>query len=203
MSGCDGVQRSSPPQGAILWRGEALFMLRFVPVSVLILAGALSVAQADVFRWVDEHGEPHYSDQWVPGSQIIKTSKAHPGSETLGQPVAAENRHRFERQGGRAAGQRGQFTRRAAGRQPRARRTVQGRHRSLHEGDRIAPRLQGKQGGRQGIPLGADADAYREVARKDVLDRCGKVPTFDPNAPIPEPKPIPDPKVNPADATSE
>ena len=49
----------------------------------------------------------------------------------------------------------------------------------------------------------ADADAYREVARKDVLDRCGKVPTFDVNAPIPEPKPIPDPKVNPADATSE
>ena len=63
-------------------------MSRVVPVSVLILAGALSVAQADVFRWVDEHGEPHYSDQWVPGSQIIKTSKAHPGSETLGQPVA-------------------------------------------------------------------------------------------------------------------
>ena len=51
--------------------------------------------------------------------------------------------------------------------------------------------------------VSADADAYREVARKDVLDRCGKVPTFDVNAPIPEPKPIPDPKVNPADATSE
>jgi hypothetical protein len=37
---------------------------------------------------------------------------------------------------------------------------------------------------------------------------CGSVPQFDPNAPIPEPqpidvKPIPEPKVNPAAATSE
>jgi len=40
-----------------------------------------------------------------------------------------------------------------------------------------------------------------------VQDRCGSVPEFSPNTPIPEPqpiepKPIPEPKVKPAEATS-
>src|SRR5207237_8350813 len=53
----------------------------------------------------------------------------------------------------------------------------------------------------------AAADAYREQARKDVQDRCGSVPEYAPDQPIPEPqpiepKPIPEPKVNPAQATS-
>ena len=54
-------------------------MLRLISFGALIIAGTVTVAQADVYRWVDEHGLPHYSDQWVPGSQIIKTSKAQPG----------------------------------------------------------------------------------------------------------------------------
>jgi len=40
------------------------------------------------------------------------------------------------------------------------------------------------------------ADAYREQARKEVLDLCGSVPAFTPDQPVPEPK------VNPAEATS-
>jgi Domain of unknown function (DUF4124) len=43
-------------------------MLRRISVTALILAGALTIAQADVYRWVDEKGQPHYSDEWVPGS---------------------------------------------------------------------------------------------------------------------------------------
>src|SRR5271156_847616 len=53
-------------------------MLRGVALSALIFAGALSGARADVYRWVDEKGEPHYSDQWIPGAEVIKTDKAHP-----------------------------------------------------------------------------------------------------------------------------
>jgi hypothetical protein len=53
-------------------------MLRTLAVSTLSLAGAISVAHADVFRWVDDHGGVHYSDQWVPGSEVIKSSKPHP-----------------------------------------------------------------------------------------------------------------------------
>jgi hypothetical protein len=54
-------------------------MLRTVAISTFLFVGAVSVAQADVFRWVDEHGGVHYSDQWVPGSQVIKSSKPRPG----------------------------------------------------------------------------------------------------------------------------
>src|SRR6516162_11703863 len=57
---------------------EALYMMRRLSVSALILAGAFTLARADVYRWVDDRGQPHYSDQWTPGSEVIKTSKAHP-----------------------------------------------------------------------------------------------------------------------------
>jgi hypothetical protein len=53
-------------------------MLRPVVVTALIAAGLCSVAHADVYRWVDDKGEPHYSDRWVPGSQLIKSSRPHP-----------------------------------------------------------------------------------------------------------------------------
>ncbi|HEX7198365.1 MAG TPA: DUF4124 domain-containing protein, partial [Dongiaceae bacterium] len=59
-------------------------MSRLVPIIALILSGALGVARADVYRWIDEQGEPHYSDQWVPGSVIIKTVKPHPAGADSG-----------------------------------------------------------------------------------------------------------------------
>jgi hypothetical protein len=63
-------------------------------------------------------------------------------------------------------------------------------------------------GGERNYLSDADADAYREQLRKQVQDQCGSVPPIDPNAPAPqaqpvEPKPIPEPKVNPAAATSK
>src|SRR5258708_5375580 len=66
-------------------------MLRPVAIISLILAGICGVARADVFRWVDEHGEPHYSDRWVPGSELIKSSKPQPsGPDSSAAPRAAE-----------------------------------------------------------------------------------------------------------------
>ena len=178
-------------------------MLRVVPVTALILAGTLSVAQADVYRWVDEHGLPHYSDQWVPGSQIIKTSKAHPASDALSRPsdqksLAAANTKvaaQIDDQSNSRAMQ--QDMSRARDAQCKAARD---RYTKAIESRRVYK--EGKDGTKEFLSE-SDADAYREVARKDVQDRCGSVPAFDPNAPIPEPKPVPDPKVNPADATSE
>jgi Domain of unknown function (DUF4124) len=57
-------------------------MLRRLAISALSFVGVVSVASADVFRWVDDHGGVHYSDQWVPGSEVIKSSgtKPHPTS---------------------------------------------------------------------------------------------------------------------------
>ena len=56
-------------------------MLRKLAIGSILFAGAFSVAQAaDVYRWVDDHGGVHYSDQWVPGSEVIKSTKPHPVS---------------------------------------------------------------------------------------------------------------------------
>src|ERR1700689_1232916 len=47
-------------------------MLRTLAIA-LILTGVAAVAHAvDVYRYVDAQGGVHYSDTWVPGSQLIK-----------------------------------------------------------------------------------------------------------------------------------
>jgi len=64
-------------------------MLRNLAISTLLCAGVVSVAYADVFRWVDDHGGVHYSDQWVPGSEVIKSSsKSHPAGSDSPTPSA-------------------------------------------------------------------------------------------------------------------
>ena len=172
-------------------------MLRLVPIAALTLLGTLSVARADVYRWVDEHGEPHYSDQWVPGSTVIKTTKAHPGSDTMTRSAPQKsltpqaNRAdalAADQANARAVQQDVSKTREAQC------KAAQDRYMKAIESRRVYK--ESKSGEREYLSE-ADADAYREVARKDVQSLCGSVPQFDPN------KPIPEPKVNPADATSE
>lgn len=50
---------------------RAAMLLIFAGV---LLAGTLSLARADVYRWVGKDGVVHYSDQWVPGSKLIMTT---------------------------------------------------------------------------------------------------------------------------------
>jgi hypothetical protein len=167
-------------------------MLRLVSLGSLILAGTLSVAQADVYRWVDEHGEPHYSDQWVPGSQVIKTTKAHPGSETMGQAHAQQVVRTPESLANEANARAvHQDVARSRDAQCKAARD---RYLKAVESRRVYK--EGKNGEREYMS-DADADAYREVARKDVQSLCGSVPSFDPDAPMAEPKAIPEPKALP------
>lgn len=175
-------------------------MLRFIPIA-LLLAGTAAVAQADVYRWVDEHGQPHFSDQWVPGSVVVKTAKAHPGSTTMGETTAKA----ATPAGPSAANQL------ADSANSRAVQQDVGKSRDAQckaAKDRYALAIQsrrvfkeGKSGEREYLS-DAEADVYRENARKDVQGACGSAPEFDPNAPIAEPKPVAEPKVNPAEATS-
>src|SRR5512139_3622895 len=59
---------------------------------ILAIAGALlglaSVAQADVWRWTDPNGTVHYSDNWVPGSTLVKTGAKTEFTDTT--PAASE-----------------------------------------------------------------------------------------------------------------
>ena len=166
-------------------------MLRFVPITALILAGACTLARADVFRWVDPQGVVHYSDEWMPGSEVIKTT-VKPHSESS----AANNRVGDQLN------------------DPANSRAVQQDVAKAHDTqcswakDRyvkaIASRRvykEGKDGERQYM-TDADADSYREQARKDVQQACGSVPEWRPDQAIPEPQPLPEPKINPAEATS-
>jgi hypothetical protein len=183
-------------------------MLRRLLVSALILAGACTMARADVYRWVDDRGQPHYSDQWMPGSEVIKTSKAHPaGADSAARTT---DQRSLTASNNRVAAQLGDEDNARAVQQD-----VASRHAVLCKQSRdnymkaITSRRVYKEGadGARDYLTDADADAYREQLRKQVQEYCGSVPQFDPNAPIAqpqpvEPKPIPEPKVNPAAATS-
>jgi Domain of unknown function (DUF4124) len=177
-------------------------MLRRVSIAALILAGAVSVARADVYRWVDEQGQPHYSDQWVPGSVVIKTTKSHPAGTDA---AAATEQKSLMATGNRISAQLQEQDNARAVQEDKARiletrcktakdaymRAITSRKVYKDEKDGTRTYLSDEQ-----------ADAYREQVRKAVQDACGSVPKFDPEAPIPEPQPIPEPKVNPAEATS-
>ena len=183
-------------------------MLRRLSISVLIIAGAFTLARADVYRWVDDHGQPHYSDQWMPGSEIIKTSKAHPpGSEAPSR--AADQKNMTASNTKLSAQLSEQDNARAVQQDLASRHAVLCKQSKDSYMRAITSRRVYKEGGggERTYLSDTDADAYREQLRKQVQDYCGSVPQFDPNAPISpqpvEPKPIPEPKVNPAAATSQ
>jgi hypothetical protein len=54
-------------------------------MTTLAIAALCGVAHADVYRWVDDKGEAHYSDRWIQGSELIKSSKPRPESPATGQ----------------------------------------------------------------------------------------------------------------------
>jgi hypothetical protein len=184
-------------------------MLRRLSVSALILAGAFTIARADVYRWVDDHGQPHYSDQWMPGSEVVKTSKTHPpGTDRM---TRTADQRSLTASNSRVATQLGeQDNARAVQEDLANRRAVLCKQSKDNYMRAITSRRVYKEGpeGARDYLSDPDADAYREQLRKQVQEYCGSVPQFDPNAPIPppqpiEPKPIPEPKVNPAAATSQ
>jgi hypothetical protein len=179
-----------------------------VSVSALIIAGAFTLARADVYRWVDDKGQPHYSDQWMPGSEVIKTSKAHPaGSDSSAR--AADQKTLTVSNNRIASQQDQQDNANAVQQDVNARHAVMCKQSKDNYMRAITSRRVYHEGadGERSYLSDTDADAYREQLRKQVQDYCGSVPQFDPNAPVTpqpvEPKPIPEPKVNPAAATSK
>jgi len=186
-------------------------MLRRLSIAAVVLAGAFTIARADVYRWVDERGEAHYSDQWIPGAEVIKTNKAHPLGSGADATARSAQQNAVTAVNDRAdAQQRQQDNSRAVQQDLASKRAVQCKQATAAYNQAITARVVYKDGkdGERSYLSEADADKYREQVRQAVQASCGSVPQFDPNAPIPEPqpidvKPIPEPKVNPAAATSE
>lgn len=159
-------------------------MLRTLAVSMLSLAGAISVAHADVFRWVDEHGGVHYSDQWVPGSEVIKSSKPHPAT-TSTAPATRTSAKQSSSSNDRTASQSAQQGAAQAVKQDVAKvreqqckeakdrydKAVQARRiYKTAEGDK--PKDTDRPDDRQYL-TDEEADAYRLKARTDMQDACG------------------------------
>ncbi len=173
-------------------------MLRLVSITALVLAGACTLARADVFRWVDSEGVVHYSDEWMPGSVVIKTTVKPHSESTAPSGVSAANARVNEQLND-------QSNSRAVQQDVAKARDSQCSWAKDRYMKSVASRRvykEGKDGERQYM-TDAEADAYREQARKDVQQACGSVPEWKPDQPIAEPQPIPEPKVNPAPATSE
>lgn len=55
---------------------------------LLALLLALPAAATDVYRWVDEQGQAHYSDQWQPGAERIRVQE----SSRYAAPAVPERR---------------------------------------------------------------------------------------------------------------
>ena len=68
---------------------------------ILAIAGALlglaSVAQADVWRWTDPNGTIHYSDNWVPGSVLVKTDSRSAAAPAASAPSSPDDPAQAER----------------------------------------------------------------------------------------------------------
>jgi hypothetical protein len=158
-------------------------MLRSVAISSLLIVGAVSLAHADVYRWVDDHGGVHYSDQWVPGSEVVKSIPSHSkGSSAdatrhdVPKPVAS----------GPAPGgaDPSQKTAAAAVKQDVAKirdqqcKDAKDKYSKAIEARRI---YKAKQGGKEGDDreyLSDDeAEAYRVNARREMQDSCGSSAT--------------------------
>jgi hypothetical protein len=166
-------------------------MLRFVSIAALIVAGAITTAQADVYRWVDEHGQPHYSDQWVPGSEVIKTGKSHPPgtdnpARSADQKSLSASNQRIDSQLTEQSNARAVQQDVAKTREQQC-KAATARYVSAVQSRRIYKT--GADGSREFLP-DTDADAYRAQARKDVLDACGSVPEVNFDAPAPPPVPV-------------
>ena len=155
-------------------------MLRPVVVTALIAAGLCSVAHADVYRWVDDKGEPHYSDRWVPGSELIKSS--HPRPVTPDSNSGAQDQNKAANNAAKSATDKlAQKANADAVKQDVAKtREAQCKDAKQHYQQAIdARRLykSSKPGDTdRAFMTDAETEAYRAQMRSQVIDACGSPP---------------------------
>lgn len=148
---------------------------------ILVIAGLCGVAHADVYRWVDDHGEAHYTDRWVPGSELIKSSKPRPAVEsstpaqtqakspaTAASQTAADKRQKANEA---AVKQDVEKSKEAQCKQAKDRYQKAIESRRLYK-----PGKDPKDPDDRVYMSDDEADKYRETARNDVILTCGSPP---------------------------
>jgi hypothetical protein len=158
-------------------------MLRSLTMSTFLLVGTVSVAHsADVYRWVDDHGGVHYSDQWVPGSEVIKSSKPRP---TSGATDTARHTPDAAKPAGGPSAQASQQNAAQAVKQDVAKireqqcKDAKDRYDKAVQARRIFKQSEGDKSKDTDRPddrqylSEEEADAYRVKARQDMQDACG------------------------------
>src|SRR3569833_901161 len=156
-------------------------MLRNLAISTVLCVGAVSLAHADVYRWGDDHGGVHYSDQRVPGSETNKSSPKPPGSggssraaysapRTAAAPLSQDNAVKAVKED--MSKIRDQQCKEAKERYEKA---IQAHriYKAPAAGDK-APAAKDTEDAKDRQYLSEEeADAYRGKARQDVQDLCG------------------------------
>jgi hypothetical protein len=136
------------------------------------LIGAMSAAQADVYRWTDSKGQVQYSDRWVPGSTLIKQTGPHnptPDQPTDQQKLAASNASIAEQQAQKSTEQ---TVRQdvAASKAEQCKKTTEAYQKAI-ESRRLYK--EGKNGEREYVN-DQEADAYRARLLSERKQLCGK-----------------------------
>jgi hypothetical protein len=156
-------------------------MLRPIVITALIAAGLCSVAHADVYRWVDDKGQPHYTDRWVPGSKLISSSRPHAStlsdssssSSDTSKAVNTANQHTDDK----ATEKKNADAAKADVAKMRQQqcKEAKDRYQKAIEARRIYK--ESKPGDTDRTYMSdAETDAYRAQARADVTDTCGSPP---------------------------
>ena len=151
-------------------------MLRPIVITALIAAGLCGVAHADVYRWVDDKGQPHYTDRWVPGSELISSNRPH--ASTLSDSSSSDT--------SKAASQHtdDKATEKKNADAAKADVAKMRQQQCKEAKDRYQKAIEARRIYKESKPGDADrtymsdaeTDAYRAHARADVTDTCGSPP---------------------------
>ena len=156
-------------------------MLRPVVITTLIAAGLCSAAHADVYRWVDDKGQAHYSDRWVPGSELVSSSHPHPttpdssqrASSDQNKAITAANQHTDDK----AAARKNDAAAKADAAKVREQQCKAAKERYQKAIDARRIYKPSKEGDTDRVYMNdTETDQYRAQARQDVTDACGSPP---------------------------
>jgi hypothetical protein len=156
-------------------------MLRTTILSALIAAGLCGVAHADVYRFVDDKGEAHYTDRWVPGSELIKSDKPHPQNSDSSASRSAQPQYQTPAGAQHAATQQADRANAEAVKQDVAKtkdtqcKQAKDRYQKAIESRRLYKPA--KEGETDRVYMSdEETDQYRAQARSDVTLACGSPP---------------------------